>query len=83
MSPFLSARWTISRMPLSSTCTRSSKTNIRLRIDTASSGRLRFDRLEHGRADVALEAVEQLGHRAHAAVLLAASGRRASSAAAR
>src|SRR2546425_996283 len=39
VSAFLSARCTISRMPLSSTLTRSSKTNIRLRIETASSGR--------------------------------------------
>ena len=67
VSAFLSARWTISRMPLSSTCSRSSNTNIRLRIDTARSGDSLSMRLEHRRADAAIEAVEQLGHGAHAA----------------
>ena len=46
-------------------------------------GRVGFDRLEHRLADVAIEAVEQLGDGADAAALLAARRRRASAAAAR
>ena len=71
VSPFLSARWTISRMPVSSTCTQVVEHEHQVADRHRQVGPLRLDGFEHRRADVALEAVEQLGDGADAAVLLA------------